>query len=87
MSTVRTYQLSAHQRLRFKVHTLEGDYCKRVCICLGGVITGDHLSCKEKQILRGVQNIVFFFMNKEIVTDFEAVKFKGTTYLNNHILS
>ena len=27
MSKVRTYQLSAHQRLRFKVRTLARDYC------------------------------------------------------------
>ena len=30
MSKVRTYQLSAHQRLRFKVHTQAGDYCNEL---------------------------------------------------------
>ena len=43
---------------------------------LGGVIVGDCFSCKEKQILVRVR---FLFVNMEIVTNFEAVKFKERT--------
>jgi hypothetical protein len=39
------------------------------------VVVGDYFPCEEKQILR---RVAIFFMNIEIATNFEAVKFIGT---------
>ena len=47
----------------------------RVCICLRGVIVGNHISCQEKQILRRMsENKKIKFVNMEVATNFKAVK-------------
>jgi len=59
---------------RIKVEASITDKKKRVCMCLGGVTTGNcfFFPCEEKQILRRIQVFQKEFMNVEIATNIEA---------------